>query len=147
MKKLIYILFILITGNSFAQKSPKDLINDFFVTYEKDAGKAVKDLYSTNPWTERKKDDIDQIISTVNGLSEDYIGKYYGFEIITTKKFSDSFILYSYLVKYERQPLRFTFKFYKPNDKWVLFSYALDDNLDDELEEAAKLFNLDLDKK
>ena len=147
MKKLLFVLVVLISGNLFAQKSPKDLINDFFITYEKDAGKAVKDLYATNPCTERKKDDIDQIISTVNGLSDDYIGKYYGYEIITTKKFSDSFILYSYLVKYERQPLRFTFKFYKPNDKWVLFSYALDDNLDDEIEEAAKLYNLDLDKK
>ncbi|WP_320815196.1 hypothetical protein [Flavobacterium sp.] len=147
MKKLLFILFISISANLFAQKSSKDLINDFFTTYEKDAGKAVKDLYATNPWTERKKDDINQIISTVNGLSEDYIGKYYGYEIITTKKFSDSFILYSYLVKYERQPLRFTFKFYKPNDKWVLFSYALDDNLDDEIEEAAKLYNLDLEKK
>lgn len=147
MKKLLLVLFISISANLFAQKNSKDLINDFFITYEKDAGKAVKDLYATNPWTERKKDDINQIISTVNGLSEDYIGKYYGYEIITTKKFSDSFILYSYLVKYERQPLRFTFKFYKPNDKWVLFSYALDDNLDDEIEEAAKLYNLDLEKK
>jgi hypothetical protein len=147
MKKIIFVLLIIISGNIYSQKKPIDLINDFFNTYEKDAGKAVKDLYATNPWTERKKDDIEQIISTVNGLNENYIGKYYGFEIITTKKFSDSFILYSYLVKYERQPLRFTFKFYKPNNKWVLFSYALDDNLDDEIEEAAKLYNLDLDKK
>lgn len=146
MKNIILLILVTITTNLFAQKSPENLINDFFVTYEKDAGKAVKELYATNPWTERKKDDIEQIISTVNGLNENYIGKYYGFEFITKKKFSDSFVLYSYLIKYERQPLRFTFKFYKPNDKWVLFSYAFDDSLDTEIEEAAKLHNLELGK-
>jgi hypothetical protein len=56
-------------------------------------------------------------------------------------------MLYSYLVKYDRQPLRFIFKFYKPNDKWVLYSYALDDSLDDEIQEAAKLYYLNLDKE
>jgi hypothetical protein len=39
------------------------------------------------------------------------------------------------------------FKFYKPNDKWKLFAFELDDNLDNELQEAAKIYNLDLEKK
>ena len=146
MKIVFFILMISATGILFAQSSPQSLINDFFETYEKDAGKAVKDLYSTNIWTERIKDDIDKIIGTVNGFTESYMGKYYGYELITSKKFAESFILYSYLVKYDRQPLRFIFKFYKPNDKWVLYSYALDDSLDDEIQEAAKLYYLNLDE-
>lgn len=56
-------------------------------------------------------------------MTLDYIGKYYGYEIITTKKFSESFELHSYLVKSDRQPIRFIFKFYKPNDKWVFFMH------------------------
>ena len=123
------------------------MINDFFTTYEQDAGQAVKNLYATNIWTERIKDDIDKIVGTVNGFTESYMGKYYGYEIITSKKFSESFELYSYLVKYDRQPIRFIFKFYKPNDKWVLYAFAFNDSLDDEIEEAAKLYYLDLDKK
>ncbi len=146
MKIVFFILMFSATGILFAQSSPQSLINDFFETYEKDAGKAVKDLYSTNIWTERIKDDIDKIIGTVNGFTESYMGKYYGYELITSKKFAESFILYSYLVKYDRQPLRFIFKFYKPNDKWVLYSYALDDSLDDEIQEAAKLYYLNLDE-
>ncbi|MFD1163472.1 hypothetical protein [Hwangdonia seohaensis] len=146
MRKLFIVILISTTGNLLAQSSPQDLIDTFFNTYEKDAGKAVKDLYATNIWTERVKDNIDKVIGTVNGFTESYMGKYYGYEIITTKKFSESFVLYSYLVKYDRQPIRFIFKFYKPNKKWVLFSYALDDNLDDEIQEAAKLYYLDLDK-
>lgn len=146
MKKLLLILFISISGFATAQSKPKDLIDRFFTLYEKDAGKAVKELYATNKWTERIKDDIDKIIGTVNGFTESYMGKYYGYEKITSKKFSESFILYSYLVKYDRQPLRFIFKFYKPNDKWVLLSYSLDDNLGTEIQEAAKLYYLELDK-
>ena len=147
MKKLLIILLISLSGDVFAQSSPQDLLDTFFKTYEKDPGKAVQDLYSTNKWNERVKDDIDKIIGTVNGFTESYMGKYYGHEIITTKNFSESFVLYSYLVKYDRQPLRFIFKFYRPNDKWVLYSYSLDDNLDDEIQEAAKLYYLNLDKK
>lgn len=147
MKKILIVLLISIADNIYAQSNPQALIDTFFVTYEKDAGKAVKELYATNKWTERVKDDIDKVIATVNGFTESYMGKYYGYEIITKKKFSESFELYSYLIKYDRQPIRFIFKFYKPNDKWVLYSYALDDNLDDEIQEAAKLYYLNLDKE
>ena len=147
MKKLLIVLLISISGNLFAQSSPQNLIDNFFTTFEKDAGKAVKELYETNKWTERIKDDIEKIIGTVNGFTESYMGKYYGYEIITKKKFSESFELYSYMVKYDRQPIRFIFKFYKPNDKWVLYSYSLDDSLDAEIQEAAKLYYLKLDKE
>ncbi|WP_282111569.1 hypothetical protein [Maribacter stanieri] len=147
MRKLLIVLMISISGSVFAQSTPQDLIDTFFATYEKDAGKAVKELYATNKWTERIKDDIDKVIGTVNGFTESYMGEYHGYEIITTKKFAESFELYSYLIKYDRQPIRFIFKFYKPNDEWVLYSYALDDSLDDEIQEAAKLYYLELDKE
>lgn len=146
MKKLLILTFILISSNLFAETSPETLIKQFFETYKTDPGKAVKDLYSTNIWTERIKDDIDKIVKTVNGFTIDYMGSYYGYELITTRKFSESFVMYSYIVKYDRQPLRFIFKFYKPNDKWVLFSYSLDDSIAAEIEEAGKLYNLDLQK-
>ncbi len=147
MRKILLIVLIAISGNLLAQNLPEDLINDFFTTYEKDAGKAIRNLYKTNVWTERIKDDIENVVNTVNGFTKDYMGEYYGYELITTKKFSESFELYSYLVKYDRQPVRFIFKFYKPNDKWVLYAYSLDDNIDDEIEQAAKLYYLDLEKE
>ncbi|HLS29363.1 MAG TPA: hypothetical protein VK021_00760 [Flavobacteriaceae bacterium] len=149
MKKTFIALIIISLSLSevlFAQASPQKLIDDFFETYDKDAGKAVKELYETNEWTLRFKDDIEKIIRTVNSFTESYMGQYYGYELITKKEFAESFKLYSYLVKYDRQPIRFIFKFYKPNDKWVLHSYSLDDNLDQEIEETAKLYYLDLDK-
>jgi hypothetical protein len=105
----------------------------------------VRELYKTNVWTERIKDDIENIANKLNGFTLDYVGKYYGYELITTKKFSE-FELHSYLVRYDRQPIRFTFKFYKPNDKWMLYAFQFDDSFSKEIEEAAKLYYLDLDK-
>ncbi|QSS97898.1 hypothetical protein [Psychroflexus sp. ALD_RP9] len=144
MKKILLVLTVLISSNVYCQSSPQLLIDTFFETYKSNPGKAVKELYDTNKWNKRIKDKIDQIVVTVNGFTESYMGKYYGRELITTKKFSESFVLYSYLVKYDRQPIRFIFKFYKPNDKWLLYSYSLDDSLDDEIQEAAKLYYLNL---
>ena len=147
MKKLLLLLLILTSVKAISQSNPQKLIDNFFTTYESDPGKAVQDLYDTNKWTERAQDDIDRVIGTVNGFTESYMGKYYGYELITRKKFAESFELYSYLIKYDRQPIRFIFKFYKPNDNWVLLSYSLDDSLDDEIQEAAKLYYLELDKE
>ncbi len=144
MKKLLIIATLCMSGSVFAQDTPQGLIDNFFKTYETNAGQAVRDLYKTNIWTSRVKDQIDNLVNTVNGLTEDYIGKYYGFELITIRRLSDSFALYSYLVRYDRQPVRFIFEFYKPNDKWVLYAFKLDDEVNSELEEAAKVYNLNL---
>ena len=138
---------MLLATSTFAQNSPQKIIDDFFVAYKNDAGKAVKDLYKTNLWTERIKDDIENIANKLNGFTLDFVGKYYGYELITTKKFSESFELYSYLVKYDRQPIRFTFTFYRPNDKWMLYSFQFDDSFSKEMEEAAKLYYLNLNEQ
>ncbi|MGB7784580.1 MAG: hypothetical protein WBL27_00635 [Salinimicrobium sp.] len=146
MKKLLLVLFLSVSGNLLAQSGPENLIEDFFTTYKKDAGQALRDIYATNAWTNRIKDDIDKMVGAVNGFTESSMGEYYGYELITTKKFSESFVLYSYLVKYDRQPIRFIFKFYKPDDKWKLYSFSFDDNVDDEIQEAAKLYYLNLNQ-
>lgn len=144
MKKIVLAILLISPITLFSQQKPQDLIDNFFTTYKTDPGKAVRELYKTNSWTERVRDDIENVVTKINGFTVDYIGKYYGYELITTKKFAQSYVLYSYLVKYDRQPLRFIFKFYKPNDKWILYGFQYDDNFNKEIEEAAKLYYLDL---
>jgi hypothetical protein len=139
MKKLLFFGLLFLTMSGYAQKTPQDIIKDFFSTYENDPGKAVKEMYKTNLWTERIKDNIENIANNLNGFTLDFVGKYYGYEFITYQYFTNSFVLYSYLVKYDRQPLRFTFKFYKPHDTWVLYGFQYDDTFSTEIEEAAKL--------
>nr|WP_294776280.1 hypothetical protein [uncultured Flavobacterium sp.] len=148
MKKIILIpILLLLTLPTFGQSNPDELINNFFKEYSKTPSKAVEDIYATNPWTVRLRDGIETMKNEVSKYTIDYVGKYYGYELIIKKQFSESFILYSYMVKYDRQPMRFIFEFYKPNDKWTLFSLKIDSDLDTEIEESAKLYNVNLDKK
>jgi len=148
MKKQILTIVILITPFiTYGQISPDDFMKNFFTTYSKNPGQAVEDIYDTNPWAARIKDAVENMKKEVNSYTVDYVGKYYGYELITKKQFSESFILYSYLLKYDRQPIRFIFKLYKPNDKWTLYSFKIDSDLDVELEEAAKLYHLNLNEK
>jgi hypothetical protein len=143
---LLISIFSFFSYTSFAQTKPDDILKSFFTEYNISPATAVENIYSTNIWTSRIRDGIDQIKNEVNKYTIDYVGKYYGYELITKKPLSESFVLYSYMIKYDRQPMRFIFKFYKPNDKWVLYSFKIDSNLDDELEESAKLVYLSLDK-
>lgn len=46
------------------------------------------------------------------------------------------------MIKYDRQPVRFQFIFYKPSDKWQLQDFRYDDDLDTELIEAANAYRL-----
>ena len=147
MKKLLFLSIIgLCSLNMYSQSSPEELINNFFKEYAKTPAQAVENIYATNPWNARIRDGIETMKNEVNKYTIDYVGKYYGYELITKKQLSESFILCAYMVKYDRQPMRFTFKLYKPNDKWSLYSFQIDSDLDDELEQAAKLYYLDLDK-
>ena len=147
-KSLLSILIICISfGKIYSQNLPSDIATRFFNTYEKSgASKALDELYSTSKWISKSEDAILKLKNQMEGFTEDYMGKYYGYEFITEKKISDSFHLLSYLVKFDRQPLRYTFEFYKPAKEWKIYSFQYDGNLSDELEESAKIYYINYQK-
>ena len=69
---------------------------------------------------------------------EELIGEYYGEEFLYKGNLGESFTTYVYLVKYERQPVRFTFEFYRPKDVWMVYSFKFDDNFDEDFEDIIK---------
>lgn len=146
MKNIFIIITILIAQISFCQSIPDEMMKDFFIEYSKNPTKAVEKIYQTSTWTSRLKDGIEDMKNEVNKYTVDYMGKYYGNELIVKKQLLENFVVYSYVLKYDRQPIRFIFKLYKPNDKWVLFSLKIDGVLDDEIEESAKLYNINFEK-
>ena len=147
MKKIIAINLFLFSIIGFAQNTPKDIVDKFFTEYKADGGSiALDNLYSNNEWMSRATDAITNLKQQLATLNEDYVGQYYGYELIVEKRLSDSYLLMSYLVKYDRQPIRFTFQFYKPDNVWRTQSFKYDGTIDDEIEESAKVYYLDLKK-
>ncbi|MGB1308027.1 MAG: hypothetical protein ACPG6B_03895 [Oceanihabitans sp.] len=145
IKNCIAIIMLTFSTISFAQNKPEEIVAKFFTEYQNEgASKALDNLYSNNKWMNRKTDAITKLKQQFGTLNEDYVGKYYGYELIVEKKLSNSYILLSYLVKFERQPIRFTFQFYKPDNEWLTQSFKYDGNIDEEIEESAKVYYLEL---
>jgi hypothetical protein len=115
------------------------ITRDFFKTYQTDPIIAYANLFSKSKWIQQSD------IETTKIKMKDFLtdmGAYNGYETITVKKAGDSFILKSFLVKYDRQPIRFTFILYKPSNEWKIQNFSYDTNIGDELEEAAKIDRL-----
>lgn len=142
--KRILVLFTLVLSSicSIAQNiEPTETVKNFFEKYEQEGSdKALDYLFSTNYWMEEhSKDDISSIkVSLQRHI--DLIGNYYGYDYITAKSIGQNFKLYSYLIKYDLQPIRFVFIFYKPNDQWLIYHFTYDQEFVEELTEAAKVY-------
>jgi hypothetical protein len=146
MKRILLIICLAFTSYATnAQGEIDDIVDSFFKNYEeKGATYALDSLYGINKWIDLKGSAMITLKEKMETLTEDFIGKYYGYELIVEKTLADSFILRSYLIKYERQPLRFTFQFYKPNKKWMVLNFKYDGLVGEEIEEAAKLYHFRL---
>lgn len=137
--RFIILLLAILTTNAFSQKAPERIITKFFKTYTKNKpDKAINKLCAYSPWLDSKDDELIQLKSQLRDMKKT-IGKCNGYSLLTKKTLGDCYELYSYIVKFDNQPIRFTFKFYKPKNKWLAYSFAYDNNLDDDLEKASRI--------
>lgn len=141
LKKTFCILALLATTVLKAQTTTDEITNLFFKTYEKSPLKAVEYVFGTNKCMDRNKDGVENVKTKLSSILN-LVGDFYGYEKITEKSVGSTYKLISFMVKYDRQPIRFTFIFYKPKDKWQLQNFQFDDSLNDELEESGKVFRL-----
>jgi hypothetical protein len=100
---------------------------------------ALDYIFKTNKWLNEDevksvKEKLDSLVSQLGGLK--------GHELIASKAIGGDYLLYSYLVKYERQPLRFILIYYKPAEKWQLQNFQFDYDLEPELKEASSAYRL-----
>ncbi|MGB5983397.1 MAG: hypothetical protein WBG46_14745 [Nonlabens sp.] len=139
MKTSLLFLSMLFCFLISAQNNPEFYINRFFQELKDDGFEsAVDHIYGTNPWALDKKEALDQLKSQFAGFQV-ALGEYYGEELIVKKALGKSLVHFSYIAKYDLQPMRFQFQFYKPKDKWKLLSFSYDETFDDELEESAQV--------
>ena len=142
--KLLTLLIVTVLSTNIltAQTTTEEITTEFFKTYEKSPQKALNYVFESNKWMmDRNKDGIENVKAQYSSFLG-IVGDYYGYEKITEKSVGESFKLVSYMMKYDRQPVRFTFVFYKPKDKWQVLNFQFDDDLDSELEESGKVYRL-----
>lgn len=143
MKKIIPIALLFCSLSTLAQDDPQKIIDEFFTIYKnKSSDEALDHLFKTNKWVSESKDQIEGIKLKIKSTVVKPMGEYYGYDLITKKVISDKITLYTYLIRYDRQPVRFSFLFYNPNGQWRLQNFSYDDKLMDELDEASKAYRL-----
>lgn len=137
-KTVIVILFICYELNNIYAQTPQEMIDSFFKIYEKsEPSKALDDLYSHAPWLKGKNENVENLKIKFDGLKSN-VGEYHGYELLNEKNIKTTFIIYTYLVKFENNPITFTFEFYKPNKDWTVYSFAYDYNFVGDLEKCVK---------
>lgn len=65
------------------------------------------------------RDEMRQMVSSLQSLTEEVVGKYSGDEIIHWEQLAKDYVTVVVMVKYERQPMFFRFGFYRPRDEFV----------------------------
>lgn len=142
MKQVITIILVLWSFNAKAQDAPQKFTDQFFNLYKtKGANEAIDYIFPTNKWMNDSKDQIENVKFKLNSTLK-LLGEYEGYDLITKKTVGEHLLLYTFLVRYDRQPLRFTMIFYNPSKEWRLYNFSYDDSLDEELQEAGKAYRL-----
>lgn len=139
-KRLLIFISLITCSFAFAQKpSNENITGTFFKNYKENPTKAYVDLFANNKWM--KQSDVESVKIKLQDFL-DGLGEYLGYELIAEKSTGESYLLKSFIIKYERQPLRFTFLLYKPKDSWQVQNFSYDTDIESELEEAAKAYRL-----
>ncbi|MBS1776286.1 MAG: hypothetical protein JSS64_08415 [Bacteroidetes bacterium] len=137
----LFLLFSFGLTKTFGQTTTQEITDKFFTLYSKDPAKAVDYGFSTNKWMDRKLDAVTDLKNKLKNLI-DLCGDYCGYEMLSEKTAGQNIKMVTFIVKYDREPIRFTFFFYKPKDKWQLNNFSYDEDIDKDLEEATKAYRL-----
>lgn len=146
MKKIFLLLcpMLLFAGVATVQaqaQTPTDISKKFFEVYAAKPMDAIDYIFSGIPLSKQVKDDITAIKKNLK-VTIDQGGAYNGYELITEKSVGNTLKLMSYMAKYDKQPVRFIFIYYKPKDVWKIYTFQFNTNLDDELANAASVDQL-----
>lgn len=147
MKKVFIIIVLILQPIIVFSQTPKDYIDKFFYQLEhKSFDVAVDSIFTTNKWFSDIKDAQNNIKAQFSSFSS-LIGDYYGYEFLTEHKIGSCYYFYTYLVKFERQPFRFYFAFYKAKDKWTLQNFKYDDKFSVDIEDVARMDAIKVQKQ
>jgi hypothetical protein len=142
MRKLALLMFITILSISVKAQSdslntPERICDHFFMLFETDTDNAVDFIFSTNKWfNTANMPQLTEIKGKIKKLY--YLGTFRGFEVSSKKILSPSLILITYMVKYDRQPIKIEFYFYKPELRWQIQTFRFEEDLKTDLQNATE---------
>ncbi len=149
-RQLLTLTLALISACSMAQTKEdettadddgQELIDNFFEMYKNRGYEvALKYSWSTNKWMPATGDAMNNIAVRL-GKQVAVMGEFIGQEQLKSRKVGSRFRIVSYLVYYQRDPMRFTFELYKNNDGWEFTDVEFDTKFDEEVEESMRLTN------
>lgn len=142
MKKIFFllILFLLspaIKAQSDSLNTPEKICEHFFMLFETDTDNAVDFLFSTNKWFNAAT--MPQLVDIKGKIKKlYYLGNFKGFELASKKVLSPSNVLITYIVKYDRQPIKIEYYFYKPEKQWQIQTFRFEEDLKLDLQNATE---------
>lgn len=135
--KIITLLSLLLSFSAFSNEYQEE-IDKFFNLYKTEKiSQAVDSIYSTNKYVSSIPDQVQNVKNQLTA-AKGMLGEINFINKISDYKVGDLMVQVTYIVTYDRQPLRFEFQFFKVNDGWRVYSFSFDDDLDDELKVLAR---------
>ncbi|MCS7205901.1 MAG: DUF3887 domain-containing protein [Leptospiraceae bacterium] len=126
MKKFLFLFFLFMFSLTSQDVGTDRIIQNFFSLYaERGSETALDYLFANNPVLYNKVESISSLKKTFLNI-EKVIGSFKSYEIIFHDNVQDTLQIYIVIVKYERQPLRYLFVFYKPEKKWITYRFEID---------------------
>lgn len=141
-RTLVLLSILLISGGLKAQSdSLSAWCGQFFnELIDGKSHEALLVLYQDSPEIVEDTAAWNEMVYQLDQMTEAY-GPIFGYDSIQQKNLGESFMLLTYMGKYQYEPVRFTFEFYKPNKRWEIYGFAFDLNLVRDLEDASRDFN------
>ena len=123
MKTLILIAFIFFCGQIQGSEMPlscKEAIISFFAQLKSgDQEKAINELLKEKIGKWGAKDSVIKMVSVLKNFQKESVGDFYGYDIIHQASIGKNYISIVVMAKYERQPVFFRFKFYRPEKTFI----------------------------
>ena len=123
-------------------KDYQDIVDDFFnLVKDQQFTQAAEGLFtsilvSKSPDISNKSY-FDDVKAKLVNLPEVY-GKYCNHSRMFERMVAKRFIFIDYIVLFEKQPVEFSFQFYKPKEKWMLYGFTLDTDIVNKMDTKIK---------
>lgn len=113
------------------QNTKEETVTKFFkLINDNQAEEAINQIFSDYLIQWISSDELLHLKQELIGL-DSYVGAFKEYEYLATKLVSSRYAIDYYFGYYERQPILFVFKFYKPEDSWRVQNLSFTTDFDD----------------